>query len=318
MADKIDRNLSHSTVHVTLSTAAKPMRYLYYPGCSLEGTAVEYDLATRALMQTLDIDVIDVAGWTCCGATAASGVSRLLALSLAARNLALAEAMHSDCDLLVPCSACYLNLQRAAHAMREEPQTRAAVNRILADEHLSVTGTVRVRHILDVLARDVGADTIASHVRRPLNGQTIAPYYGCQCLRPYAVFDDPQAPDSMSPLIRAVGAEVLPWTMGPKCCGGAHMTTHMHAGMDLTGAILAAAKDADAIATVCPMCQINLDGFQKKIARHRGAVLETTVVYLPQLLGLAMGLGPHAVGLQRNLSVTASFKNALRSLEASV
>lgn len=290
---------------------AKPVRYLYYPGCSLKGTAAEYDLSTRALMRVLGVDLVEVAGWTCCGATAAPAVSRLLALSLAARNLALAEAMDSDGVLLVPCSACYLNLLQAAQTVRQEPQTRKAINQILAQEHLSVSGTVQVRHLLDVLTRGVGAGAVAAHVHKSLHNMTIAPYYGCQCLRPYALFDDPQAPASMVPLIHAAGAAVRPWPMGPRCCGGSHMTTHMDAGLKLTGAILAAARGADAIATVCPMCQINLEGFQKKIARRRSEDLEITVVYLPQLLGLALGLAPHAVGLERNLSVTDAFRQSL-------
>jgi heterodisulfide reductase subunit B len=287
------------------------MRYLYYPGCSLEGTANEYDASTRAFLSAMGMELTPLADWTCCGASAAHGVSRLLSLSLAARNLALAERSQPDLDLLVPCSACYLNLKKAAEAIRTSSRIRHEVNAVLAEEGLEARGTIRVRHLLDVLAGDLDMARLAAAIRRPLTGLTVAPYYGCQCLRPYALFDSGEAPKSMEPLIRATGARVHPWTMGPKCCGASHMNTHMEVGLELSGAILAAARGADAIATVCPMCQMNLEAYQKRISRQRGKDLAVTIVYLPQLLGLALGIGADEVKLDLNLAVTAGFKNKL-------
>jgi heterodisulfide reductase subunit B len=287
------------------------MRYLYYPGCSLEGTANEYDASTRAFLAAMDMELTPLEDWTCCGASAAVGISRLLALSLAARNLALAERSRPELDLLVPCSACYLNLKKAGEAVRSSGRTRQEVNAVLAEEGLEVRGTVRVRHLLDVLTRDLDLAVLAAAVRRPLTGLTVAPYYGCQCLRPYALFDSGETPVSMEPLIRATGARVLPWTMGPKCCGASHMNTHMETGLALSGAILEAARDADAIATVCPMCQMNLEAYQKRISRQHDEDLAITIVYLPQLLGLALGINEDTVKLDLNLAVTAGFKSKL-------
>jgi heterodisulfide reductase subunit B len=287
------------------------MRYLYYPGCSLEGTASEYDASSRSFLAAMGVELTPLADWTCCGASAAPAVSRLLALSLAARNLALAERGQPDLDLLVPCSACYLNLKKAREAVRTSVRTRQEVNAVLAGEGLEVHGTVRVRHLLDVLAGDLDLAQLAAAVRRPLTGLTVAPYYGCQCLRPYALFDSGEAPKSMEPLIRATGARVHPWTMGPKCCGASHMNTHMEAGLELSGAILAAARGADAVATVCPMCQMNLEAYQKKISRLRHEDVAMTIVYLPQLLGLALGKDADDVKLDLNLAVTTGFKSKL-------
>lgn len=287
------------------------MRYLYYPGCSLEGTASEYDTSTRAFLAAMGMELTPLEDWTCCGASAAPALSRLLALSLAARNLALAERSRTNLDLLVPCSACYLNLKKAAEAIRTSSHTRHEVNAILAEEGLEVRGTVRVRHLLDVLAGDLETAQLAAAVRRPLSGLTVAPYYGCQCLRPYVLFDSGEAPVSMEPLIRATGARVHPWKMGPKCCGASHMNTHMEVGLELSGAILAAARGADAVATVCPMCQMNLEAYQKKISRQRHEDLTVSIVYLPQLLGLALGINEADVRLDLNLSVTAGFKSKL-------
>jgi heterodisulfide reductase subunit B len=287
------------------------MRYLYYPGCSLEGSANEYDASTRAFLAAMGMELTPLTDWTCCGASAAIGVSRLLALSLAARNLALAERSRPGLDLLVPCSACYLNLQKAGEAIRTSGRTRREVNAVLAEEGLEVRGTVRVRHLLDVLTRDLDLGRLEAAVRRPLTGLTVAPYYGCQCLRPYALFDSGEAPKSMEPLIRATGAAVHPWTMGPKCCGASHMNTHMEAGLELSGAILAAARGADAVATVCPMCQMNLEAYQKRISRQYGEDLTVSILYLPQLLGLALGEKEADVRLDLNLAVMAGFKKKL-------
>jgi heterodisulfide reductase subunit B2 len=162
-----------------------------------------------------------------------------------------------------------------------------------------------------VLAGDLDLAQLAANIRHPLTGLTVAPYYGCQCLRPYALFDSGEAPKSMEPLIRATGARVHPWTMGPKCCGASHMNTHMEVGLELSGAILAAARGADAVATVCPMCQMNLEAYQKRISRQRGEDLTITIVYLPQLLGLALGIDAKHVELGLNLAVTAGFKSKL-------
>ena len=233
------------------------------------------------------------------------------ALSLAARNLALAERSQPDLDLLVPCSACYLNLKKAEEAIRTSSRIRHEVNAVLAEEGLEVRGTTRVRHLLDVLAGDLDPAQLAANIRHPLTGLTVAPYYGCQCLRPYACFDNGEAPLSMEPLIQAAGAQVHPWAMGPKCCGASHMHTHMQVGLELSGAILEAARGADVIATVCPMCQMNLEAHQKRISRQRKEDLAIAIVYLPQLLGLALGLDEERIKLGQNLAVGKTFKYKL-------
>lgn len=283
------------------------MNYLYYPGCSLEGTAKEYDISTRALMQALEVDLADITDWSCCGSSAAESVSQLLCLALSARNLALAEKMDQKGDILVPCSACYLNLQKVSQKVAEDAQLLTDINTILKEDNLTLKGDVKVRHLLDVLATDVGATAIAAKVQKPLKGLRIAPYYGCQCLRPYALFDDPEAPQSMEPLIEASGASVWSWTMGAKCCGANHMNTKPEVGIELVAAILRAAKGADAIVTVCPMCQMNLDAFQKKISAKFDEDLNISVLYLPQLLGRALGLSDAQVRLDLNFSPRLDF-----------
>jgi heterodisulfide reductase subunit B len=288
------------------------MRYLYYPGCSLEGTASEYNLSTRSVMQAADAELIEIEDWTCCGASAAEATSGLLSLALPARNLAIAEKMDDVSDMLVPCSACYLNLKKVEEKTRKDQNMMDTLNDILAEEDLHLQRRVTVRHLLDVVSNDIGAQKIQGLVERPLSNLNIAPYYGCQCLRPYRVFDDPEVPRSMEPLIEATGASVHNWEMAAKCCGASHMNTNMEVGLELVTNILMGARGADAVVTVCPMCQMNLEAHQRKIARDHHEELDITILYLPQLLGLAFGISEKALGLNLNLSISEGFHEKLQ------
>jgi len=284
------------------------MKYHYYPGCSLERTAFEYNLSTRAIMASVGADLMEIEEWTCCGASAADATNYLLSLALPARNIAIAEKANDVMDILVPCSACYLNLKKVTQKARSSPEILEKINSILAEDQVHISGRMNVRHLLDVLSTDMGPKTIRHNLKKTFTGFRVAPYYGCQCLRPYVVFDDPEVPCSMNPLIEAAGATVHPWNMGAKCCGASHMNTKMDVGLELVAAILKAAKGADAIVTVCPMCQMNLEAYQQKISRQHCEDLSMTILYLPQFLGLAFGLSEHQVRLELNLSVNDSFR----------
>ena len=178
------------------------MKYIYYPGCSLEGTALEYNISTKAAMKALGAELVELEDWTCCGASAADAVSYLLSMVLAARNLALGEKMGTE-DFLVPCSACYLNLRRVEDHIHREEDLLEKINEALSEEGLTYKGTAKVRHLLDVIVTDFAPETVKAKVKRPLSGLKVAPYYGCQALRPYGTFDDPQEPRSMEPFIEA-------------------------------------------------------------------------------------------------------------------
>ena len=285
------------------------MNYAYYPGCSLSASAVEYDASTRKVLELLGLETTEIPDWTCCGASAVEPVSRLLTYALPARNLALAEREELGPDVLVPCSACYLNLLRVERELLADKALFAQVNEVLAEDGLHYEGTMRARHILDVLVRDVSLDRIRELAGAAgLGGARIAPYYGCQILRPYAVFDEPENPKTMEPIIEALGAKVFSWEMGGRCCGASLMATKKNVALDSVGGILGAARAADAVATVCPMCQMNLEAYQKAA----GAKDTVTIVYLPQLMGLAFGLQEEDVLLGKNMAVTEGFRSALR------
>ena len=290
------------------------MQYFYYPGCSLEGTAREYDSSTRAVMGVLGVELLELQDWTCCGASAGDAVSYLLSLVLPARNLALAERTGVAADMLIPCSACYLNLKKVEDHSGRDENVLNKINQALGVEGLSYKGAIRPRHLLDALANDIGADTISHYVRRELSGLRVAPYYGCQCLRPYEVFDDPEQPTSMEPLIRTLGAEVYDWKMGARCCGAGLMTTKKAAALDRVSELLHAARDADCIVTVCPMCQMNLDSFQRRVSKRSGAHLNISVLYLPQLIGLGLGLSEQELKLNLNFAYNSNLKSKLNSM----
>jgi heterodisulfide reductase subunit B len=290
------------------------VKYFYYPGCSLEHSAKEYDVSTRTLMRFLGHELVEVEDWTCCGASAADTASKLLSVVLPARNLALAQKSGVKADMLVPCSSCYLNLRRADDLMARDGRTADLANRALAEEGLSYAGGIRVRHLLDVLAKDIGPGPIAEKVTQSLAGLSVVPYYGCQALRPFADFDHPEEPRSMEALIRATGANVFDWSMGAKCCGAGLMTTKKELCLDLVADILDAARGADCIVTVCPMCQMNLEASQKKISKMRGRALEISILYLPQLLGFSLGLSRGGLRLDLNLALTRSFKGRLDAM----
>lgn len=292
------------------------MKYLYYPGCSLEGTALEYNLSTQAFMTSAGADLLEIEDWICCGASAAEPTSRLLSLALPAMNLAIAEKTqienrNGNLDILVPCSACYINLKRVEETARKDSALLKKINQVLDIEGLRFHGNIRVRHLLDIVSRDIGPEAVHSRLKKPLKGLSVAPYYGCQCLRPFIVFDDPEAPRSMEPILAATGASIHSWDMGGTCCGASHMTTKPDVGLELVAAILKEAKGADVIVTVCPMCQMNLEAYQKKISQKYKENLGISILYLPQLLGMALGLSESDVRLDLNLSITDSFREKI-------
>jgi heterodisulfide reductase subunit B2 len=276
------------------------MKYSYFPGCSLKGLGRAYEESLVPVMRHLGMDVGELEDWNCCGATAYMSVDEAKAGVLAARNLAIAEQAGPQ-DLLTPCSACYLVLNKTQHNIADFPDIRDTVHRALRSAHLAYSGTTRVRHPLDVFLHDIGLDVIREKVVRPLKDLKVAPYYGCQVVRPYATFDDAWNPTTMDRLLATLGAEVVPFPLKTKCCGGSLTGTVPEAGLRLTYILLkeAVRRGADVIATICPLCQFNLDAYHAQIDRRWGRTRIATV-YFTQLMGLAFGFAPEQLGLQRN------------------
>lgn len=277
------------------------MKYAYFPGCSLKGTGRAYEESLLPVLRHLGVEVQEIEDWNCCGATAYMAVDEGKACAAAARNLALAERTGLQ-QMLAPCSACYLVLNKAQHYLNEYPAMRRVVTRALDSLGLQCRGDTAVRHPLDVLLNDVGLDAIRQKVTRPLTGLKVAPYYGCQIVRPYATFDDQANPTTMDRLLEALGATVVHWPLKTKCCGGSLTGTLPEAGLRLSYILLKEAlkRGADVIATVCPLCQFNLDAYHAKIAA-RWEPVRIPTVYFSQLMGLAFGLPADQTVLHRSM-----------------
>ena len=274
--------------------------YLYYPGCSVKGTGRAYEESLLAVFGRLGLGLTELDDWNCCGATAYMSVDEAQSVALAGRNLALAERQGKD--LVTPCNACWLVLRKTQIALGGNGELAATVTRAMADVGLDYAGTTNVRHPLDVLVNDLGVGALREKVTDPLEGLRVAPYYGCQIVRPYPVFDDADNPRTMDVLLEAAGAEVVDFPAKTKCCGGSQTGTLPEIGIGLVTDLTRAAHAAGAnvIATICPLCQFNLEAYQGNVVRNLG-IAPIPVVYVTQLLGLALGLTPEAVGLHRSL-----------------
>lgn len=276
------------------------MKYAYYPGCSLEASAIEYDTSARAVFRTLESELVDIPDWNCCGSSPAQAVDYLLSLALPARNLALAEQLGFD-TVVATCSACYLSLYQVDQHRQRDPLVKKELDEVLAAAGLTYRGTVQVRHMLDVLANDIGPQAIEAHQKRQLNGLKVIPYYGCQTVRPYLAYDAPDRPMSMDRLLEAMGAEVMPFSMKTRCCSGINITSSKEMGVRLVSELLDAAQGADCIATVCPLCQLNLEAYQADVSKLLGREIHMPILYLTQLVGLALDLPESEIMLNKNI-----------------
>ncbi len=278
------------------------MSYAYYPGCSLESSSLAYDASVRKVARKLGIELEEIEDWNCCGATEFHSQEKLTALAVVARNLALVDP--SIDQLIAPCAACYLNLKKTDRLMADDPQLGAKVNEALAAGGLHYApGRVRVRHLLDVICLDLGEAAVREQVARPLGGLRLAPYYGCQIVRPFADFDNSEHPTTLDELLSWVGADVAAYPLKTHCCGG-HLTqiSELQA-FELIRRLLQAAVDhgADMIVCMCPMCQLNLDAYQGQVNRHYRTAFQVPIVFFTQLLGIAFGIEPREIGFGREI-----------------
>jgi heterodisulfide reductase subunit B len=269
--------------------------YAFYPGCSLEGTARDFGVSTLAVSKSLGIELSEIPDWICCGSTAAHQSSPLLALALPAKSLHAAAGK----DVAVCCASCYSRLKFANHEIAASDEKRKQVADAIGADY---DGRTDVKHVLEILARDLGPKQIVAKIRQPLTGLKVVCYYGCLLSRPAEVtgFDDAENPTLMDQICEATGATALDWPHKTECCGASASITNVELVHRLTGEILSMAKQAgaDCIITACPLCQINLDMRQKDVEAITGQRFNLPVLYFTQLLGLALGLSARELGLE--------------------
>ena len=272
------------------------MKYAFFPGCSLESSAWDFDKSTRAICNVLGIELVDIPDWVCCGSTPAHASNASLSVALPAMNLQKAQAI--GLPVMTACASCYARLRTANHKIANDLEERERSERITQKPY---DGSTPVRHVLDVLVNDLGVDAVRARVQKSLSGLRVASYYGCLLSRPPEIvaFDDPEHPTCMDELLSAVGAEPVDWPYKTECCGAALSLTQSRVVDRLGHKLLSMAVDAGAqcIAVACPLCQINLDLRQPDAIKAHGELPDTPVLYVTQLLGIALGLSHDELGL---------------------
>lgn len=259
------------------------IKYGYYPGCSLESTAKEYDLSMHVSAKLLDVELAELHDWNCCGASSGHCTNYELSLALPARNLAIAE--KAGLNVAVACAACYLRFKQTNHDLKKNEALRKKVEELI---EMPYKGNVEVKHLLEVFAREVGLDEVKKRVKKPLEGLKLAAYYGCYLVRPPDVtqFDNPEQPMLMDNLLAALGADPVDYTHKVECCGGSLLLGRINIVQKLVNDICEAALDAgaQAIVTACPLCMANLDTRQPKT--------KVPIIHFTELTGLALGAEP--------------------------
>lgn len=277
--------------------------FSYYPGCSLESTASEYDASVRAVFKALQVELREIEDWNCCGATSAHSLDPILALALPTRNISLAQ--ENGMDLVMPCAACFNRHKTADYELRHDPQKRAQLEKIVG---FTYQGNIAVRPLLEAIVGQIGLERVAQRVVRPLHGFKAVGYYGCLLVRPPQItqFENPENPQWMNKLITVLGAEAIPWSYATECCGGGLTLTKSDIAARLVSNLADRAREAgaQAIVTSCPLCQLNLE------MRQRGEQ-KLPIFYFTELIGLAFDLPEASTWWKKHLINPAPLVNQI-------
>jgi len=278
-------------------------KYVFYPGCVMPTEQYAYELSIREVLPVLDIELVEVKGFSCCG-TPLKSVNQMMTLALSARNLALAE--KKGHDIFAPCSVCHNGLSEAKHILDSNHIMKERVNTFLADENLTYSGTSTIVHTIDLLHDVVGVDTLKKAVKKPLKDVKVATHYGCHLIRPSEISRpvDAENPQKMETVLKALGATPLYYAEKLDCCGGLLTANLPESALTKTGQKLQAIQEHgfDVLVDACPWCHRQFDAKQKQAAKTVGATLDVPVLYLTQLIGIALGLKKEKLGLDLNLS----------------
>lgn len=277
------------------------MEFAFFLGCTIPARLNQYEISARAVLKRLDVGLVDIREFNCCGYPLRNIEFKVFLLS-SARNLALAE--KKNLHVMTLCKCCYGSLKKADYLLKENASLRKEINMTLEKEGLKYEGRIEVRHLLSVLYNEVGLSAIKEKVEKAFRGLKIATHYGCHALRPSKIvgFDDPVAPSIFDQLVEATGAKSISWSMKLECCGAPLWGINDELSMDLTLKKLADGKQsgADYLCAACPYCHIQFDTVQKMMLSQRGLNHPLPSILYPQLLGLSMGIDRKALGLEMN------------------
>lgn len=272
------------------------MKVGYFPGCSQTGTAKEYDISLRKVVEKLGTSFDELKDWSCCGATSAHVTNHQLSNALAMRNIMIAEQQGLD-EMVAPCAACYNRLVLSQHESNKYPEVKAKVESILETKF---TKDVKVMNLLELFMK-IGLEKIKENLKTELKGLKVACYYGCLLVRPSEItkFDDSEQPESMEKVVEMTGAKTVDWNSKVECCGAAHSIARRDIVLDLSQKILDDAKKhgANVMVVACPMCHTNLDMRQTAMKRVYPEHKDFPVLYLTELIGLALGMDEKELGI---------------------
>jgi heterodisulfide reductase subunit B len=277
------------------------MKFALFEGCNIPARVKQYADATQAVFNKLDIKLIEIADFNCCGYPVRNVDQRAFILS-AAKNLALAET--AGLDIMAMCKCCYGSLKKAEDVLNRDQHLKKEVNAVLAKEKLRYEGHVRVNHLLTVLHGDVGLEALKPLILKTYNGLQIAASYGCHALRPSRVtgFDDPVAPTLFDELVEITGAYSVDWSRKLDCCGAPLTGVNDRLAMDMALNKITSAREAGAqyLCTACPYTHLQFDWVQNEMAANSKGWEPLAAILYPQLLGLCMGIDEETLGLSKN------------------
>ncbi|MEA1962120.1 MAG: CoB--CoM heterodisulfide reductase iron-sulfur subunit B family protein [Bacillota bacterium] len=288
------------------------MKLAYYPGCSANGSGIEYRMSMERTAKILGIELQELEDWNCCGATSGHNTEKILSLALPARNLAIAE--KTGLSMLAPCAACYSRHRHTENVIQHDPEMKAKIEKVLDRE---LQGTSETLSVLDVLANKIGSDAIKEKVNQPLTTMKAACYYGCLLVRPVEEtgWDDPEDPQTMDRIMTALGADAIDWSHKTECCGAALVTSRPDVGNRMLYRVLKDAKDsgAECIVSACPLCVLNLDMRQAAVEKEYGEKFDLPIYYVTELLAIACGDAYKTVGLDKHFVTADKYLDTVKA-----
>ena len=277
------------------------MKVALFLGCNIPARVPQYEVSARAVLGQLEVDVVDVREFNCCGYPLRN-MDLKAYLLFSARNLALAE--KKELPVMTLCQCCFGSLKKADHLLKTNSDLREEMNGYLKKEGLSFQGKIEVKHLLTVLHKDIGISRLKEKISSGFKNLKIATHYGCHVLRPSDVmqFDNPVAPVLFDQLVTITGAKSVDWPLKLECCGAPVRGVNDRLSMDLTEKKLSSGKaaGADYLCVACPWCHLQFDSVQRTITQKQNTNHPLPSVVFPQLLGLAMGISKDALGMDQN------------------
>jgi heterodisulfide reductase subunit B len=277
------------------------MKYALFQGCNTPARVKQYADATMAVSRKLDIELVEIPEFNCCGYPARNTDFRAFVLS-AAKNLAVAQ--KAGLDMLVMCKCCYGSLKKAEHILSHDQVLKGEINDFLAKENLKYQDGIEIKHLLSVLYHDVGLEQLKNRIKTAYSGMQIAVSYGCHALRPSSVtaFDDPVSPRIFDELVEITGAFSVDWSRKLDCCGAPLTGINDQLAMEMAQKKIDSAREAGAhyICTACPYTQLQFDKVQTYWSAGTNNVEMLAPILYPQLLGLSMGIDEQTLGLAKH------------------